>query len=77
MNPELDGYALTADGNIIHAKATLRFRIEDPVHCVFDFAGTGNQAFGLSGISNAVISVLDNALLYAASRSRVDEVPAG
>jgi len=74
LNPELDGYALTADGNIIHAKATLRYRIEDPVHCVFDFSSDTNQTFGLAGISNAVLSVLDNALIYAAARSRVDEV---
>jgi membrane protease subunit HflK len=74
LNPEVDGYALTADGNIIHAKATLRYRIEDPVHCVLDFAGPADQTFGLAGISNAVLSVLDNALVYAAARSRVDDV---
>ena len=27
----MDGYALTADGNIVHARATLTYRIEDPV----------------------------------------------
>lgn len=74
LNPEIDGYALTADGNIIHTKASLRYRIEDPVRCVFDFADHNNQTFGLAGISNAVLSVLDNALVYAAARTRVDEV---
>jgi membrane protease subunit HflK len=73
LNPELDGYAITADGNIIHTKATLRYRIEDPVRCVFDFSSGENQAFGLTGLSNAVLNVLDNALAYAAARSRVDE----
>jgi len=31
MNPAIDGYALTGDANIVHVKATLRYRIEDPV----------------------------------------------
>jgi membrane protease subunit HflK len=73
LNPELDGYTLTGDGNIIHAKATLRYRIEDPVRCVLDFSSGPDQAFGLTGISNALLNVLDNALAHAAARSRVDE----
>jgi membrane protease subunit HflK len=72
LNPELDGYALTADGNIIHTKATLRYRIEDPVRCVFDFSSGTNQTFGLAGLSNAVLNVLDNALAHAAARTSVD-----
>ena len=75
LNPAIDGYMITADGNIIHAKATLRYHIEDPVRCVFDFAGRGSQqTFGLSGISNAVLNILDNALVHAAASSRVDDV---
>ena len=70
----MDGYAITADRNIIHAKATVRYRIEDPVRCVFDFSSGADQTYGLTGISNAVLNVLDNALVYAAARSRVDEV---
>jgi membrane protease subunit HflK len=73
LNPALDGYALTGDGNIVHAKATVRYRIEDPVRCVFGFSSGADQAYGLTGISNAVLQVLDNALIYAAARSRVDE----
>lgn len=74
LNPMLDGYALTADRNIIHAKATVRYRIEDPVRCVFDFSSGADQTYGLTGISNAVLNALDNALVYAAARSRLDEV---
>ncbi|TSA41030.1 MAG: hypothetical protein D4R57_01120 [Verrucomicrobiales bacterium] len=75
LNPAIDGYTLTADGNIIHAKATLRYHIDDPRRCVFDFAGNGQQqSFGLSGISNAVLNVLDNALVHAAALSRVNDV---
>ena len=74
LNPALDGYALTADRNIIHTKAALRYRIEDPVRCVFDFSSGGDQTYGLTGISNAVLNALDNALIHAAARTRVDDV---
>jgi membrane protease subunit HflK len=72
LNPALDGYALTGDGNIIHAKATVRYRIDDPVRCVFEFSSGADQAYGMTGISNAVLNVLDNALIHAAASSGVD-----
>src|SRR6185436_2107569 len=31
LNPAVEGYALTADGNIIHARARLSYRITDPL----------------------------------------------
>jgi membrane protease subunit HflK len=64
LNPAVDGYALTADGNIVHSRATLRFRIAEPIRYIFDFS---------SG-SNAVQNALNNALLYAAARFTVDEI---
>lgn len=73
LNPAVDGYVLTGDGNIIHAKATLRYRIEDPVRCVFEFASGTNQNYDLAGISNAVLNVLDNGISYAAARFRMDD----
>jgi len=57
LNPAVDGYALTADGNIIHTRATLTYRIEDPVGFVFNFVNA----------SNAVQNTLNNALIYTAS----------
>lgn len=74
LNPMLDGYTLTADRNIIHAKATVRYRIEDPVRCVFDFSSGADQTYGLTGISNAVLNALDNALVHAAAQASMDEV---
>jgi membrane protease subunit HflK len=64
LNPAIDGYALTADGNIVHTRATLRYRIADPIQYVFGFT---------SG-SNAVQNALNNALLHAAARFPVDEI---
>jgi modulator of FtsH protease HflK len=64
LNPIADGYALTADSNIIHTRGTLTYRIRDPIRYVFGFVNA----------SNAVQNALDNALLYAASRFKVDDI---
>jgi modulator of FtsH protease HflK len=64
LNPIADGYALTADANIIHTKATLTYRIKDPIRYVFSFVNA----------SNAVQNALDNALLFAAAHYKVDDV---
>ena len=64
LNPAADGYALTADGNIIHTRATLTYRIHDPITYVFNFVNA----------SNAVQNALNNALLFAAARYKVDDI---
>jgi membrane protease subunit HflK len=64
MNPVVDGYAITADANIVHLRATLTYHISDPIGYVFKFVNA----------SNAVQSALDNALLYAASRFKIDDI---
>lgn len=74
LNPAVDGYALTADGNIVHLKATLSYRIEDPVRCVFEFAAGPDQNFSLAGVSNAVMNALDNALVQTAAHFTVDDL---
>jgi membrane protease subunit HflK len=35
LQPGVDGYALTSDGNIIHARATAQYLIQDPVSFEF------------------------------------------
>ena len=64
LNPIVDGYALTGDTNVIHTRATLTYRIKEPVQYVFSFVNA----------SNAVQSALDNALLCAASGFKVDDI---
>jgi membrane protease subunit HflK len=64
MNPAEDGYALTADRNIVHTRVTMTYHISDPVAYVFNFVNA----------SNTVQNALDNALLYAASQYRVDDI---
>jgi membrane protease subunit HflK len=63
LNPLVDGYAITGDGNIIHAQATLRYRVVDPVR--FYFAFTNAPAL--------VTNALNNALTFACSQFNVDD----
>lgn len=74
LNPAVDGYLITADQNVIHSRATLYYRVEDPVRCVFGFSGGTNAGYDLSGISNAVLNALNNALVSTAARFTVDDI---
>ncbi len=64
LNPGYDGYTLTADGNIIHVRATLSYRISDPLTHEFNF---------VKG-SNVVQQVLDGALFHTSSLFTVDQL---
>jgi len=64
LNPAIDGYLLTGDGNIIHARGALLYRISEPgLRFAFDFANA----------SNLVQNAFNNALLYAAAGLKVDD----
>jgi membrane protease subunit HflK len=64
LNPARDGYLLTADENIVHVRATLRFRIAEPgLRFALEFTDA----------TNAVRNAFNNALLYAAARYKVDD----
>ena len=63
LRPGVDGYTLAGDGNIIHVRATLPYRITDPVKYVFNFANT----------TNLLQHILDNALFYASARFSADD----
>jgi membrane protease subunit HflK len=64
VNPAVDSYVLTADENIIHTRATLTYKISDPIRYVFGFVTA----------SNAVQNALDSALLEAAMHFKVDDI---
>ena len=59
----VDGYTLAGDGDIIHARATLTYRISDPIGYVFNFANA----------TNLLQHVLDNALFYASAHFSADD----
>jgi membrane protease subunit HflK len=64
LNPAIDGYVLTADRNILHTRATLRYHIDDPLSYIFNFASA----------SNTVQNALNNALLFTAAGFNVDDI---
>jgi membrane protease subunit HflK len=64
LNPAIDGYVLSADRNILHTRATLRYHIDDPVRYIFGFAEA----------SNTVQNALNNALVYTAAHFNVDDI---
>jgi len=64
LDPVRDGYLITGDENIIHARATLRYRIAEPAL---------RYAMNFTSASNMVRNALNNALIYAAARTRVDD----
>ena len=74
LNPAVDGYLVTADQNIVHARATLNYRIEDPIQYIFGFEGDTNRPFSGSGASNLVLNALNSALVKAASEFKVDDI---
>jgi len=64
LNPAIDGYAITADRNIVHTRATLNYHIDDPIQYIFNFASA----------SNSIQNALNNALLYTAAKFNVDDI---
>ena len=63
LNPELDGYTLTSDGNLLHILATMNYRISDPLDYALNFVSA----------SNAVVNILDNAIFYASEYFTIDD----
>jgi membrane protease subunit HflK len=74
LNPAIDGYAITADRNIIHTRATVSYHIDDPRTAIFSFASGPNQQFNLAGVSNVVQNAANNALMACAARYNVDDI---
>ncbi len=64
LDPAIEGYLVTADGNIIHVRAILSYHISDPRKYLFNF-------------TNAAVVVqnsLDNALVASAAQFKVDDI---
>jgi membrane protease subunit HflK len=64
LDPATITYALSADTNIVHVVASLRYRITDPIRYHFDFIDA----------ATFVTNDLNNALLYATAQFPVDDV---
>jgi regulator of protease activity HflC (stomatin/prohibitin superfamily) len=64
LNLKQDGYVITADQNIVHSRATLRYHVRDPFNYTFNFVSS----------SNLVQNALNNALLYSAAHFKLDDI---
>jgi membrane protease subunit HflK len=64
LDPSRDSHLLTADANIIHVRATLRYRIVAPLRYLFAFRDA----------PDFVTNALNNALYFAAAQFNVDDV---
>jgi len=62
LSPETDGYTLTADGNIIHVRATLKYRIDNPIR----------YTFGFTNVTAILTNVVNNAIFWASARSTAE-----
>ena len=62
LRPDSDGYTLTADGNIIHVRATIKYRITDPLRYTFGFTNT----------TEILTNVVNEAIFYSSARTRAD-----
>lgn len=62
LRPGVDGYLLAADGNIVHARSMLKYRVIDPVQFVFYFR---------NGDLN-LLHLLNRALIHAAAEFTSD-----
>ncbi|HOY59802.1 MAG TPA: SPFH domain-containing protein [Verrucomicrobiota bacterium] len=58
LRPEADGYTLAADGNIIHVRASVKYRITDPLQ----------YAFGFAHVERILTNIVNNAIIYASAR---------
>jgi membrane protease subunit HflK len=63
LNPASDGYTLTGDGNIIHMRMMLKYRINNPLDYVLNFVNA----------SNVVQNALDSALIHVSTQFTVDQ----
>jgi membrane protease subunit HflK len=63
LSPATDGYTITSDGNIIHARATVRYRVADPIAYLLNFQNA----------SNVVQNIVNEALFFASSQFTVDQ----
>lgn len=63
LNPAVDGYTISADGNIMHVRADVRYRIVQPLNYVLNFVNS----------SNVVKNIVDHSLFYASSLYNVNQ----
>ncbi len=62
LSPGADGYVLTSDGNILHVRAAMKYRVSDPLSYAFQF----------SNVTNLLADTLNNAIYRTGARFTAD-----
>jgi len=70
LKPGVDGYLLTADGNILHCESTLKYQVEDIEKFIFSSA---KKIDGKDGMKKILRSLLDNSVLKASAKLSLNE----
>lgn len=60
LRPGVDGYVISSDGNVIHARATMKYRLNPNAAL--------NYEFGFIDPTNLLQNILNNSIFYAAAR---------
>lgn len=63
LAPGTDGAVITADGNLLHVRATLKYRVTDPAAYVFNFYDA----------TNLLANMLNNAVYWAGARFKAED----
>lgn len=66
LKPGVDGYLLTADGNVIHCESTLKYSVEDVNDFIFSVKQGSMEEF--------LIGLIDNSVLKATSKLTMKQV---
>ena len=66
LKPAVDGYLLTADGNIVHCESTLKFRVEDVNEFIFSVKD--------GSMEELLIGLMDNSVLKAVAKLKMEDV---
>lgn len=65
LNPATEGYVLTGDGNIIHVRGQVRYRISEPgLRYMFDFVSA----------SDLVQNAFNRAIIQTSAKFKVDDI---
>ena len=73
LKPGVDGYLLTADGNILHCESTLKYRVQDLEKYVFAVKKTKGSSSLEQDVKFVLQRLLDNAVLKAVAKLTLNE----
>lgn len=57
LRPGVDGHVLTSDGNLLHVRASMKYRIADPLSYAFQFRD----------FTNLLVNALNNSIYYSSA----------